>query len=301
MPRLRSFVKNLCNKFLCITFRNFKINKKMYRSAAILYAGGIAVSVLSFGSTAFSGSGKNTVFAYSNNKAVHKEDEEKQADESLDVALEEQFILNDDLFESREIYKSIQKNDKNEGKLLVAKTLTDTLEFDKQKDEDFHKESLKIRKELIEYKDRLEKEIQRQRFLEAVRQRFGMESFTEDDYINLTKIVEAEAGGNDIKGKIIIANVILNRVKNKDFPNTVSKVIFSNSQFSPVKDGRLYSIKVSKTTKQAVDRALLGENNSNGALYFMNRHISSRANIKWFDANLKYLFSYGGHEFFMCK
>lgn len=114
----------------------------------------------------------------------------------------------------------------------------------------------------------------------------------------LERIVEAEAGGQDVKGRLLVANVILNRVKSKQFPNTIKGVVFSPGQFSPVSNGRYYSVTVSKKTKLAVEKALAGEDVSKGALYFMCRSASDPDNVTWFDRALTKLFSYGGHEFF---
>ncbi len=41
---------------------------------------------------------------------------------------------------------------------------------------------------------------------------------SDEDYQNLLQIVEAEAGTEDIKGRIMVANVIMNRVKYSEFP-----------------------------------------------------------------------------------
>jgi N-acetylmuramoyl-L-alanine amidase len=114
----------------------------------------------------------------------------------------------------------------------------------------------------------------------------------------LERIVEAEAGDQDIKGRILVANVVLNRVSSSEFPNTVKGVVFSPRQFSPIADGSYDSVKVSKLTKKAVRLALQGEDYSEGALYFMCRSASSPSNAAWFDRDLKRLFSYGCHEFF---
>lgn len=125
---------------------------------------------------------------------------------------------------------------------------------------------------------------------------------TNEDYENLLRIVEAEAGGEDRKGKILVANVILNRVADEQFPDTVTEVIFQQEkgvcQFSPIRDGRFYSVKVSKETVEAVDAALYGEDQSDGALYFMARAYADKEKAAWFDRNLTKLFVYGGHEFF---
>lgn len=121
----------------------------------------------------------------------------------------------------------------------------------------------------------------------------------------LQRIVEAEATGEDIKGRILVANVILNRVKNKQFPDTVKEVVFQRSggsvQFSPTKDGRYWSVTISKKTKEAVDRVLKGEDYSQGALYFSARSRADKNSMRWFDNNLKWLFKYHGHEFYTNK
>ncbi len=128
------------------------------------------------------------------------------------------------------------------------------------------------------------------------------EPYTEDDFQVLCRIVEAEAGGEDMNGRIMVANVVLNRVENKVFPNTIKGVVFQKNngtfQFSPIRDGRYQRVKISGETKEAVERALSGEDYSEGALYFVSRNGASPDKVRWFDTHLTHLFSYGGHDFF---
>ena len=118
----------------------------------------------------------------------------------------------------------------------------------------------------------------------------------------LERIVEAEATGEDLKGRILVANVILNRVKSSKFPNTVKGVVFQknggNVQFSPTKDGRYWSVGITNTTKDAVNQALAGTDYSQGATYFSARSKADPGNMSWFDRNLTWLFRYKGHEFY---
>ena len=113
---------------------------------------------------------------------------------------------------------------------------------------------------------------------------------TQSEYDNLLHLVEAEAGGEDLIGKMLVANVVLNRVRDKHFPNTINEVIFQSSngvaQFSPISDGRFYTIRVSNETIEAVNRVLQGEDNSQGALYFAARKLASEENMRWFDEKL---------------
>ena len=134
-----------------------------------------------------------------------------------------------------------------------------------------------------------------------VLERTGM-TLSEHDYQILCRIVEAEAGGEDINGRILVANVILNRMESPIFPGTVEGVVFQKSggtfQFSPIRGGRYYRVKVSDETIEAVERALLGEDYSEGALYFVSRKGAAPDKMRWFDNHLTRLFQYGGHEFF---
>ncbi len=127
-------------------------------------------------------------------------------------------------------------------------------------------------------------------------------AFSEEDYNNLLRIVEAEAGGEDEKGKILVANVVLNRVKDEDFPDSITGVIFQKengvTQFSPVSNGRFWKVSVSEETVEAVNKALEGEDYSQGALYFAARKYADSDNMRWFDESLEFLFEHGGHEFF---
>lgn len=127
--------------------------------------------------------------------------------------------------------------------------------------------------------------------------------FLEEDELDvLQRIVEAEAGNEDEDGKLLVANVVLNRVDSDRFPETVTEVVFQQSkgvsQFSPVASGRIYSVEVSEETVAAVERALSGEDISQGALFFAARKYASSSKMKWFDEKLTFLFRHGGHEFY---
>lgn len=127
-------------------------------------------------------------------------------------------------------------------------------------------------------------------------------NLSDEDREVLLRIVEAEAGGEDEDGRLLVANVVLNRMNSDTFPETVKDVVFQQSngvtQFSPVASGRYYTVEISDKTVAAVERALAGEDISQGALYFASRKWADSSKMAWFDANLTFLFQHGGHEFF---
>lgn len=136
----------------------------------------------------------------------------------------------------------------------------------------------------------------------AVMEQEYVYQLSDKDLEVLLRIVEAEAGNEDEDGKLLVANVVLNRVNAEQFPDSVEKVVFQKEkgicQFSPVSNGSYYRVEVSEETVSAVERALKGEDLSDGALYFAARKYADSVKMKWFDLNLTYLFQHGGHEFF---
>lgn len=126
----------------------------------------------------------------------------------------------------------------------------------------------------------------------------GKSNYSKEDYQVLLKIVEAEAGICDSKGKILVANVVLNRVNSDKFPDTIKEVVYQPSQFSPVSNGSINTCQVTAQTVECVNRALAGEDYSQGALYFMNRGAARSGAVRWFDGRLTFLFSHERHEFF---
>lgn len=125
---------------------------------------------------------------------------------------------------------------------------------------------------------------------------------SDEDYQNLLQIVEAEAGTEDVKGRVLVANVIMNRVEHPEFPDNVTDVIWEYDngvpQFSPVADGRIGQVTPSEETKEAVKQALEGVDYSEGALFFIQKSAAEKHNIAWFEKDLTRLFKHGVHEFY---
>ncbi len=133
-------------------------------------------------------------------------------------------------------------------------------------------------------------------------QRTNQYILSEEDLNMLLRIVEAEAGNQDEEGRLLVANVVLNRVESEKFPDTVTEVVLQREngvcQFSPVSNQTIWQVCISEETEAAVERALQGEDISEGALYFAAREYADGDKMKWFDDHLTFLFKHGGHEFF---
>lgn len=117
---------------------------------------------------------------------------------------------------------------------------------------------------------------------------------TETDLAILERIVEAEATDGTLKQKMNVASCILSRVESKEFPNTVESVVYQTGQFSPLRDGRYYTVEVTESTRLAV-RTVLNEGKLHSYLYFCADCDSYR--YGWF-STLKEFYFDGIHHYF---
>lgn len=63
------------------------------------------------------------------------------------------------------------------------------------------------------------------------------QTYTASDLRYMTSIIYCEARGESYAGQKAVGIVVMNRVRSKDFPNTIKDVIYESGQFSPVRSG----------------------------------------------------------------
>lgn len=135
---------------------------------------------------------------------------------------------------------------------------------------------------------------------------------SDEDYEILLRITEAEAGGEDVQGKRMVVHTILNRVTSSRFPNTVKEVVFQKNssgtyQYTPITNGRYFSVTPSESTIEAVNQAITmyvnGEDETLGAEFFMSPtaikydSAASENGANWQRNNLVLTVTHGTHEF----
>lgn len=64
-------------------------------------------------------------------------------------------------------------------------------------------------------------------------------SYTKAELRLMSAIINCEAGAESYQGKLAVGIVVVNRIKSKNFPNTLRGVIYQKGQFSPVRNGSL--------------------------------------------------------------
>lgn len=92
-----------------------------------------------------------------------------------------------------------------------------------------------------------------------------------DELEYLAACIEAEAGTQGLMGKRLVCDVILNRVDDDRFPNSITAVIDSPGQFSVVSNGSINNVSITKETFEAIELEL-EHRTDDEILYFRNGH-----------------------------
>ena len=95
----------------------------------------------------------------------------------------------------------------------------------------------------------------------------------------LARAINGEARGEPYEGQVAVGAVILNRVKDSRFPNTVAGVIYQPGAFTAVSDGQINEpIQEGSTVLKAARDALNGWDPTDGCIYYFNPNTATN---KW--------------------
>lgn len=111
-----------------------------------------------------------------------------------------------------------------------------------------------------------------------------IKSYTKEEFDMLCYVVQAEAGYCAEKYKIAVANVVLNRVKSPRFANNIKAVLSAPNQFTAISNYYTKANKPNASTINCCKRALNGEDNTNGAVYYYSPRYVGGAVAAWFES-----------------
>ncbi len=123
--------------------------------------------------------------------------------------------------------------------------------------------------------------------------------WTEEDLYWLSRVISAESGGEVLRGQIAVGNVVMNRVRSREFPDTVKEVVFDARdavQFEPVSNGTIYDAPTARSV-EAAKAVLNGAESVVGeSLYFYAPALSQGV---WINENRTYYTTIGCHRFYL--
>ncbi len=121
--------------------------------------------------------------------------------------------------------------------------------------------------------------------------------YDENDLYWLSRIISAESRGEPFLGQVAVGNVVLNRVRSRQYPNSIYGVIFDKKngvQFTPAVNGQIYKAPTASAI-EAAKVCLEGYTLSESILFFYEPTI---AESSWISKNRPFAFRIGAHRFY---
>ena len=109
-------------------------------------------------------------------------------------------------------------------------------------------------------------------------------SYNDTEFDMLCYVLQGEVGNCSEASKIAVANVIINRVKDPRFPDSIEGVLTQPSQFDAIYGYYGGYTVPSENTIQCAKRALAGEDNTNGAIYYYAPQYVGGSVSSWFES-----------------
>lgn len=122
----------------------------------------------------------------------------------------------------------------------------------------------------------------------------GEAYYNENDLFWLSRVIYRESGNQSLEGQMAVGNVVLNRVADPVFPDTVEGVLAQKNQFSTYQSGVLRNTTPSQSSiiaaKLVMDGGVVDE--TYGALFF-DAGVNS-----WASRNKRHIATFGDHHFY---
>lgn len=122
----------------------------------------------------------------------------------------------------------------------------------------------------------------------------------------LAKVVYHEARGEPREGQLAVAHVVMNRVADDRFPDTICEVVFEKRQFTGISKRKNYDNFKGKTWDTSMTSAVLvylgkKKDNTNGALFYLNPDKVRKKVLTSWKRKYKVLVQINNHKFFGVK
>ncbi len=118
--------------------------------------------------------------------------------------------------------------------------------------------------------------------------------YNQEELFWLSRVIYRESGNQPMEGQMAVGNVILNRVADPAFPNSVEGVLAQKNQFTTYQSGVLAATNPSQSSiiaaKLVLDGGVVEE--TKGALFFDSGATS------WAARNREHIATIGGHKFY---
>lgn len=121
----------------------------------------------------------------------------------------------------------------------------------------------------------------------------GAEFYDAESVDLIARVIYNEARWEPFVGKTALANLIMNRVNDKHFPDNVHDVLYAKGQFTVVKRSSFWKLTPDDSCYMAAKLAMDGAEVVPGAMYYCTKGL-----VSWISKNCPLLYTINNHDFY---
>lgn len=136
---------------------------------------------------------------------------------------------------------------------------------------------------------------ERVQFVELPSEKVTLYDTLTDEEINLIEVtVQHEVGSFSDNYKMLIAELIYNRLVSDEFPDNITDILYQENQFCGIEYWYSPDFEVDENTKRIVKEVFSNEPSSHDAVYYYNPELSDYKSVIWFEysGDVEFLFEY---------
>lgn len=120
------------------------------------------------------------------------------------------------------------------------------------------------------------------------------DSLSSEEIFLLEVTIQHEVGNFSKTYKQYVAELIYNRIKSEDFPDTVKEVLFQKGQFQGIQNWAYSDIEIDNETREVIFEVFSKQHTTHPATFYYNPALSEYESVMWFEysGDVEYVFSH---------
>lgn len=120
------------------------------------------------------------------------------------------------------------------------------------------------------------------------------DNLSSEEIFLLEVTIQHEVGNFSKTYKRYVAELIYNRIKSEDFPDTVKEVLFQQGQFQGIQTWAYSGIEIDNETREVIYEVFSKQHTTHPATFYYNPALSEYESVMWFEysGDVEYVFSH---------
>lgn len=120
------------------------------------------------------------------------------------------------------------------------------------------------------------------------------DSLSSEEIFLLEVTIQHEVGNFSKIYKQYVAELVYNRIKSEDFPDTVKEVLFQKGQFQGIQSWAYSGVEIDNETREVIYEVFSKQHTTHPATFYYNPALSEYESVMWFEysGDVEYVFTH---------